>query len=218
MLIIRIYYNLHMLSLLKLLLVAAFLNALSWIILIPIWQYPDEQAHFAQVQDLAELGKVPVGSNDTSEEIILSELYLETRRNSLGNNKFTYHPEYKLKYVNSFYGEGELEISTLPQSSRITMIASEATNNPPLYYFLGKQIYKLFYNANLFTRVYAIRLFSLILYAINTFVLIKIAQVVFKKKELKQTFSYVLLTSFMPMYVFSNTGILPDSLTNLLFT
>ncbi len=43
----------------KYLLVAAFANALVWIILVPIWQYPDEQAHFSQVQNIAEIGKVP---------------------------------------------------------------------------------------------------------------------------------------------------------------
>ena len=82
-------------KLLKLLLIAAFLNALSWIVLIPIWQYPDEQAHFAQVQDTAELGKTPKGI-DTSEEIAVYEKILGTARDGFGNNRYTYHPEFNI--------------------------------------------------------------------------------------------------------------------------
>ncbi len=203
---------------LKLLLFAAFLNGLTWILIIPVWQYPDEQAHFAQVQDLAELGGVPVGSPDTSKEIVMSELYLDTKRDHLGNNKFIYHPEYKLEYTNSIYGVGEKEISDLPKSARTTMFASEATNNPPLYYLLASRIYKIVGNTNLFTRVSAVRFFSLILYTINVYVLIKISKEVFKKEDIKKIFTFVLITSFMPMFVFSNTGVLADPLTNLLFT
>ena len=107
-----------MLSLLKLLLVAAFLNALSWIILIPIWQYPDEQAHFAQVQDLAELGKVPTGVPDTSYEIALSEKILGTERDNLGNNKYTYHPEYKPDYSTNLYGPQEEEITSYERKTQ----------------------------------------------------------------------------------------------------
>src|SRR3989338_9991993 len=153
MLIIRIYYNLHMLSLLKLLLVAAFLNALSWIILIPIWQYPDEQAHFAQVQDFAELGQVPISGNNTSHEIDLSENILGTQRDGFGINKFTYHPEYRLDYSTGPYGPYEKEITSLPKSARSQLVKNEATLNPPLYYNLSALVYKITSWGDLFTRV-----------------------------------------------------------------
>ena len=79
----------------KLLFVSALANSICWIILIPIWQYPDEQAHFAQIQYKAEMGGIPAGSAslDTSYEVALSEKILETERDSGGNYKFTYHPE-----------------------------------------------------------------------------------------------------------------------------
>ena len=96
-----------MIRVVRLLFVAVFLNALSWIILIPIWQYPDEQAHFAQVQDIAEIGQSPVNKFDTSHEIALSEEILGTDRDSAGNNKFTYHPEYKIDYSGNYYGPFE---------------------------------------------------------------------------------------------------------------
>lgn len=201
----------------KLLLVAAFFNGLSWIILIPVWQYPDEQAHFAQIQDIAELGKVPTNSFDTSYEIALSEKILGTERDQFGNNKFTYHPEYRLDYSDNYFGPQENLITSLPKSARTQLVKNEATFNPPLYYFLGSFFYKLFENNSLFSRIYVVRLMSLIFFLTTIIISFKIGQLIFLKSK---TFPLVLasLVAFMPMLVFASTGVLPDSLTNLLFT
>ena len=128
-------YNMLMNSLFKLLLVAAFFNALSWIILIPLWQYPDEQAHFAQVQYIAEISGKPQNNQsfDTSYEVAISEKILGTERDDLGNNKYTYHPEYKPDYSTGLYGPYEKEITSLPKSARSQLVKDEATLNPPLY-------------------------------------------------------------------------------------
>ena len=202
-------------KLLKLLLIAAFPNALSWIILIPIWQYPDEQAHFAQVQDVAELRKRPVGGYDTSYEIAFSEKLFGTERDRFGNNKFTYHPEYRLDYSTNLYGLYEKEITTLPKSSRSQLVKNEATLNPPLYYFLGSLAYRLVNNGSLFDRVYAVRIMSAIIFLATVFVAYKIALLIFKNKILQTVLPT--LVAFKPMLVFASTGVLPDPLTNLLF-
>jgi hypothetical protein len=203
-------------KLLKMLLVAAFLNGLSWILVVPIWQYPDEQAHFAQVQDIAEVGKSIRGVN-TSQEVALSEKFLQTERDGLGSNKFTYHPEFKLNYSQNFFGPREKELSTLPKESRKTFIKSEATVNPPLYYFLSAQIYILFYNFDLFTRIFALRIFSSLLFLLLILVAYKIGKEVFPQKN-KYPLIIASVVAFLPMLVFSSTGILPDPLTNLLFS
>src|SRR3990167_2757022 len=202
-------------SQLKLLSVAAFFNALSWIILIPIWQYPDEQAHFAQVQGVAELRKRPVGGYDTSYEIAFSEKLFGTERDRFGNNKFTYHPEYRLDYSTNLYGLYEKEITTLPKSSRSQLVKNEATLNPPLYYFLGSLAYRLVNNGSLFDRVYAVRIMSAIIFLATVFVAYKIALLIFKNKILQTVLPT--LVAFKPMLVFASTGVLPDPLTNLLF-
>src|SRR5688572_1418888 len=44
--------------------VAAFLTALAWSLIVPLFQVPDEPAHVAYAQYLAESGKAPSGSND----------------------------------------------------------------------------------------------------------------------------------------------------------
>lgn len=201
---------------LKFLLAAAAASALSWIILIPVWQYPDEQAHFAQVQDVAEFGEVPAVGPNTSHEIALSEKILGTQRDSFGNNKFTYHPQFKIEYSKDLYGKNELEILNLEKSARKELVKNEATSNPPLYYFLAAGVYKIFDNTSLFGRVFAVRLFSSIFYILTIVFAFKIANLIFKKKAVST--SLAALVAFMPMFVFSTTGVLPDSLTNLLFT
>ena len=204
-------------KLLKLLFISAFFNALCWMILIPIWQYPDEQAHFAQVQNVAELGKVRTVGNDTSYEIALSEKILGTDRNGFGNNKYTYHPEYNIPYSENSTGLFEKELSNLLRESRTDLVKREATLNPPLYYLLGSFAYRLTFDGSLFDRIFAVRFLSALIFLATIFLAFNIGKIIFRKDKFLPII-LTLLISFMPMLVFSSTGILPDVLTNLLFT
>ena len=204
----------------KLIILAAFFNGLVWIITIPIWQYPDEQAHFSQVQNLAEIGKVPTLIN-TSYEISKSEEILGTKRDNQGNNKYTYRPQYRTQYSNSTIGPQEKEISNLPKSSRLELVKEESTNNPPLYYKIASLGYKLFNNSDLFTRVYIARITSLIFFLALVYISYKIGKIIFDPLAGGSEIKPFVLTSaiaFKPMLVFASTGVLPDSLTNLLFS
>lgn len=201
----------------RLLVFTGALNALAWITIIPVWQYPDEQAHFAQVQNIAQTGFVPQTGFDTSYEIALSEKILSTQRDGQGNNKFTYHPEYKLAFTNSTFGPNESLLTSLPRESRTQMVKNESTHNPPAYYFLSSFFYKIVNNSDLITRVYAIRLFSLFLFTLNVLTAYKIGKLLFEKNHLL-TLTLTSFIAFNPMLIFSSTGILPDPLTNLLFS
>lgn len=200
---------------LKTLLIAAFLNGLVWIILTPIWQYPDEQSHFAQVQNIAEKSRIIGYSRNTSYEIALSEEIMETSRDSLGNNQFTYHPENKIEYSTTITGLRENEITSLPKTSRLELVKTEATSNPPLYYVLAAFVYKIFYNSNLFTRIILIRVFSLSIFMGLIFLCYQMGNIIFKNKLLSITISSII--AFTPMLVYVSTGILPDTLTNFFF-
>lgn len=203
-------------KLLKLLFAAAFFNALAWIIIVPVWQYPDEQAHFAQVQDTAEIGYVPP-YNNTSLEISRAEQILDTERDNGGNNRFTYHPEYKNSFSSTFFGPHEQELRDMVPSARKTYVKIEATRNPPLYYLLGSFAYKFFAAQSIFERVYAVRILSLLLFLLNVAVAYKAAKLIFEKNQTLQI-ALPLFVAFTPMLVFASTGILPDPLTNLLFS
>lgn len=200
----------------KLLIASVCLNALCWIILIPIWQYPDEQAHFAQVQNIAETGQSIFGVN-TSREVVLSEEILKTKRDETGSNFYTYHPEFKLENSGMPFGKDERQLINLPKSERTNFVQNEATYNPPLYYYLASRTYKLASNLDIFYRVFAIRFMSVIIFLVNIFIIYKTAQILFRSNTFYGT-CLASLVSFMPMLVFSSTGILPDPLTNLLYS
>lgn len=203
-------------KLLKLFFITIALFALCWIIIIPLWQYPDEQAHFAQVQNIAESSKSPVSGKNTSSEIVQSEKILKTERDENGNNSYTYHPEFNIDYTNSYFGKYETYLTNLDNSQRTLLVKSEATANPPLYYLTSSILYKVFYQGSLFDRVYTVRLLSLFYYLFTIFICYKIGQLTFKSNILAINFAS--LIAFMPMVIFSSTGVLPDSLTNFLFT
>lgn len=203
-------------SLIKLLIFSAAANAICWIILIPLWQYPDEQAHFAQVQNIAESGKSPANGNNTSSEIAQSEKILRTERDKNGNNSYTYHPEFNIEYTNSYTGKYELYLANLEKSHRKLLVKSESTANPPLYYLLASLAYIASYSGSLFDRVYAVRLLSAACYLLTVLTCHRIGRLTFKSNI--AAINFAALIAFMPMFIFSSTGVLPDPLTNLLFT
>lgn len=210
---VPLWLNIGVNSLLKLLIIAVFFNALSWIIIVPIWQYPDEQAHFAQVQYIAEVGGIPQNnkSRDTSLEVAISERILGTERDDLGNNKFTYHPEFKLNYSNTTIGPDEEIITSLPKSARRDFVKNEATLNPPLYYNLAAIVYKVFSSGSLFTRVLAIRIMSALIFLGTIIVAYKIGQLIFSRDKILPI-TLAAIVAAKPMLVFSSTGVLPDTL------
>lgn len=198
---------------------AIFLSALSWLVVIPMWHTPDEQAHFAQVAYVAEKGRSPGGGVlDTTEEIYVSEELLGTVRDKVGNNKFTFHPTYNIEYTDSLIGKHEASISALANTqSKKKLVATEATYYPQLYYIPASWLYKVFYSADLFTRVFMIRVWSLVLFIANIFIVYQIGKLIFPKEKLKSLILTV-LAGFQPMMIFSNIGVTSDALGNLFFT
>lgn len=196
-----------------------FLTGLIWAVLVPIWHFPDEQAHFGQVAFMAEKGRNPKGNElDLTEEIYASEKLLGTARDNLGNNRFTFHPEYRIEYTDSLMGKYEASIAALAKTNaKNTFVHQEAARYPTAYYIPASIIYKLFYAQDLFTRVFAVRFWSLILFIITVFITYKIGVLLNPSNKLfAQTLS--ILVGFQPMMVFSNVGVNSDALGNMLFT
>jgi hypothetical protein len=189
-----------------------------WIVIIPLWHFPDEQAHFGQVAFLAQNGRNSAGNeNDLTKEIFESEVLLGTNRDQFGNNKFTFHPEYKIPYSNSNYGIYESSISALNTPiSKTTYVRQESPRYPISYYLPASFIYNLLYSQDLFIRVYAIRVWSLFLYIIHIFILYKLGKVIFQDKLYILVF--MCMVGLQPMFVFSNVGVNSDAVGNLLFS
>lgn len=204
-------------SILSLFLLVVFFKQMVLMFVVPIWQTPDEQAHFAQVAYFAENLKMPYYPLDLNREILESERLLGTERDQFGNNKFTFHPEYKIEYTLSYTGKYENQINTFPKSYRSEYLKQEAANYPPLFYWFSSLGYRLFYENGLIDRVFAARSISLIFYLIFIVVSYKIAKLLFKNNQI-YIWTYLLIISFQPMLSYVFAGVNSDNLMNLLFS
>src|SRR5574340_201516 len=97
-------------------LLAVLVKQLAWVVTVPVFQTPDEQAHFAQLQWYAEKRSLAIDYKNLSLEVATAEELLGTRRDISGNNKYTYHPEYK----------NGTPIPLMPQSTRTVYVDREA--------------------------------------------------------------------------------------------
>lgn len=190
-----------------LLLAAVLLKSLLWINLVPIFQTPDEQAHFAQLQWYAEKKTTQIDPvNNLSLEEATAEDILGTRRDERGNNKYTYHPEYK----------NNSPVPVMPIVARTTYVGQEAAVYPPLYYDLSVPFYNAVYSQNLVNRVMAARILPVILNLLLAAVAFKIGKLIWEDNLF--AFSLGIIVSFQPMISYVSAGIHPDNLLNLLYS
>lgn len=186
-------------------------------LIVPMWHGPDEQAHFAQVSFFAENNHMASGAgNDLSNEILISEKLLGTDRDERGNNKFTFHPEYRIDYTNNLIGVHEKEIQNIPLNERGAYEKQEAARYPPLYYLIGAQPYKIFYSSDLIMRLYAVRLISILCGVGIALIAFLISKELFPKNKLYQ-YTSTIFVAFHPMLSFVSSTVNSDNLFNLLF-
>lgn len=201
-------------KLLKILFIVIIIKQIVWIAFIPLWQFPDEQAHYGQVEFISPKKDAERILN-LSKEILLTERILQTEREVSGNNKYTYHPDYNIPYSNISVGLFEKEIVLLPKEYRKQMVAIESTLYPPLYYLPLKTINTLS-NSDILTRVFISRLFNIIYYLLIIFFVYRMLYEIFDRKELALIGS--IMVAFQPMFSYVQSGINSDALFNLIFT
>jgi 4-amino-4-deoxy-L-arabinose transferase-like glycosyltransferase len=131
----------------------ACLNALSWSLVSPPFEVPDEPDHFAYVKQLAETGQLPSsGSEQLSKEetTALSALHYESVR---------LRPQIR---TIATPGEQEALESALASSARETgsPTAGVAASQPPLYYALEAIPYTIASSGSVLDRLFAMRLTS----------------------------------------------------------
>lgn len=190
---------------------------LGWSLATPMFEFPDEQAHYGTVDYLLTQGEMPsYGNFDLNLEMVKTQEYLGTFRDGLGNNRYTYHPEYHVEYLDGLEGKYEVEIKKLNDVAfRNNYVGNEAAKYPPLYYGFTT-LYTSFVNsADLITRFFVARLASLDIAILMAIVTWKIGELIFYKKSYVKVF--VLMVMLQPMYSFVTAGINSDNLHNLLF-
>lgn len=205
-------------SLITLLLLAHFLKEIVWIGLVPLWHFPDEQSHVAQVAYIAEKGlERAYGELDLTEEIRRSEELLGTERDEMGVNKFTYHPEFRIEYTDTTVGLYEEEIQNLAVDSQNRgMVKQEASRYPPLYYTMLAGVYRVFYQQDIFIRVFSMRLVQMLFSLGTVYFSYLIGTLIFNSRRLG-VFTAALV-SFHPMFSFVSAGVNSDNIGTFLFT
>ena len=198
---------------------AVVIKFLAWSLLVPLWHFPDEQAHFGHVVFIAEGGELPRHGRypDMTEEIYTSLTILGTKRDEKGNNKFTFHPEYRLPYSDNLTGPQEEEIKSLPLSTRKNFVIRESAYYPHFFYQVSALVYKFFYPADLFVRVFAVRLFWLAAHLLMVWLVYLTAKLIFPQNQFLVLTSAI-LAGFHPMLSFVSAGVTSDNLHNLLYT
>lgn len=199
-----------------LLLTATLLKGVITSIVVPLWEFPDEQAHFAQLQHYVEIGPDIIHGRNVSQELYLSQQVMGTLRDQRGHNLYTYAPHYRPQYSSTFTGPDEYHLKNLDPSTRTQLLPKdEAPRYPPLFYHLTSIGYRLVYPADIFTRVFFSRLISVLLTTAGVFIAYQIGLLLSPKKHL---FALALATavSFHPMYSFVSSGINNDNGANFL--
>ncbi|HVR05840.1 MAG TPA: DUF2142 domain-containing protein [Solirubrobacteraceae bacterium] len=140
----------------------AFLNAACWSILSPPFEVPDEQAHFAYVQTLAETGALPTSNREAfapAEQIARAGLHFTT---------IFFRPADRT--ISTVGEQATLERDlALPLSRRGSGDAGVAADEPPLYYALETIPYWLAPGGTVLDRLAMMRLLSALMGGIAAF-------------------------------------------------
>lgn len=200
-------------ALLVLLAVAA-LQSLAWDMSLPAFQGPDEDAHFAYVQHLAESGELPSSSSggspvSTQEHDALTYLNLFPLR-GISQARPAWSPADL-----AFWRHLE---ATMPSGSRANGSGPNAVGpDPPLYYALMSIPYLILSGLPLLKLVFVLRLFNALLYLVTIALTWIIAGDLFGKVRWKQTLAAGAV-ALEPQLAFMSAVINADNLLIMLMT
>ena len=188
---------------------------LSWALLVPPWQSPDELAHFAYVQSLAESFTIPRHRRRTS------GLERPERRRRCGGRQpgrlLAAAGPAGLERRRDYAAYLAAEHAAHPPSRSNGTGPSTATGNPPLYYLFAAAAYLVDHGGTAFGRLYAIRIFGVLLLALTTIGAWLLAGEAFGRRRLPQL-GCAAVAGLLPMATFMSTAVNPDALLITLWT
>ena len=187
------------------LLSAAFLLSLTWALVTPAFQTPDENAHFGYVQSLAETGDLPgkAGRLPYSTE----QEFAMTVSNSV---QAAASPPTKMEWSRGVW-EKWLE-TPYPHAKRAdTGGPNPASSNPPLYYLYESLGYRAASGGNLFARLSAMRVLSALWLLLTVAAAWLLAGEVFRGDRLLML-TTASLAALAPTVTFVSASVTPDAM------
>ena len=136
------------------------LKGIVWGIATPLWQGPDEDDHYAVIQFIAEIGRLP----DVGDEILPDEVTLSRQIADVG--RLDYNPEQRQLFSETPIGPNEAQFGQLDPAERYTFdlnSIAKLTHATPLYYLIGAAVYKAWPHGTLIDRVFIQRALSVLL-------------------------------------------------------
>jgi hypothetical protein len=184
----------------------AFLNALTWSLIVPLFQVPDEPAHVAYAQYIAETGKAPSGNSDrapfSEEERNLVDV-MQWKQVSRRNEN---------RPPVSAAGHALLERTADASLNRTGGGGyTSITNNPPLYYGLAAIAYRVTPSSSLADRIHAMRLLSALLAAVTALFTFLFLRELLPGTPWAWTVG-ALAVAFQPLFGFVSGGVNSDDL------
>jgi 4-amino-4-deoxy-L-arabinose transferase-like glycosyltransferase len=187
---------------LALLLVVVALFGVTWALITPAWQSPDEDVHFSYTQTLGELGRLPGGHGRS---VSTEELRAARATNVDPTVFFTYsQPE-------PSRGAFDAWLRSDQGAPNDGGGSSSASAYPPAYYLYETIPYLLAKSGTIFDRLYLMRIFSVFWLLVSTTAAWLLAGEVFGRAPRRQLLTAATV-GLWPMLTFMSAMMNPDSM------
>lgn len=186
----------------------------AWALIVPPWQTPDELDHFSYAQSLAENFTIPATASgpQASSDLTLANAAVGANRGAFWPEPAP--PDWSRSDYNAYVAA---EHVAHPPSKSDGTGPSTATGNPPLYYLVAAGAYLIDHGGTAFGRLYAIRLFGVVLLVVTTISAWLLAGETFGRRRLPQL-GCAAVAGLLPMSTFMSTAVNPDALLIALWT
>lgn len=190
----------------------ALANGLAWSLITPPFEVPDENAHYAYVQQVAERGTLP--------RQIALEGHLSPREDTtlwmIGFFWIIGKPEDPAPF-SELQGQLLERLEAKHLSAKGTGDALTATNNPPLYYALQAIPYKVTPGGTVLSRLAVMRLLSALMGAVTVLLVFLFLRELLPGRPWAWS-TGALLAAFQPLFGFMSGGVNNDNLLYLAAT
>jgi len=183
----------------------------------PLWDGWDEPAHFAYVQHIAEKKELPSLDDKISNEIQSTLPYFPLNRylENFGTNYQNFWSNFKLE---EFLNDKKL-VTSIPYSERTISDFNwplwEA-QLPPLGHIAQVPVYLMFYDQDILTRVFALRIFSVLVAAVAAIFAYKTISLIFQDRFMR--IGSLMFIVFNPMFTTNIARVNNEAITILLFS
>ena len=165
-----------------------------WSIALPLWQGPDEDDHYAVIQFIAEMGRLP----DDGDEVLPDEVALSRDIADVG--RLNYAPDQRQSFTDGVNGPNEAQFTEIValSASYDRGDVGKLMHATPLYYVLAAIPYQLTADATLLTRAAVQRIVSIILSSPIVILAYVIVREI-RPKDPTLAITVAILVAFQPM-------------------